>query len=87
MLNLLHSKGLASMEADEHGRIPLVEAIKENTDSAGSVVSWLLQHGANATAVNDHGESPIAVAGFENKFEVSAPSSRLWKHRLCSTVL
>lgn len=59
LLKTLHEKSLLSNDADAHGRIPLIEAVRSADQT---VVDFFLVHGANVSATNSQGESPISVA-------------------------
>ena len=65
LLELLRSRGTLSMEADKHGRVPIIEAVRMG-DKA--VVSWLVQHGANVSqtsvGVGSHLESSQMAPAF-----------------------
>ena len=68
LLKLLSSRGSLELGPDKHGRVPLIEAVRSG-DKA--VVEWLLEKGANASAVSGSGEeTPVAIAAMENHFDL-----------------
>jgi ankyrin repeat protein len=52
---------------DTHGASPLLEACRHGNSAA---VEWLLQHGANASARSNFGETPIGLAAHGGYFEL-----------------
>ena len=71
LLDLALARGSISVaqldEPDRHGRLPLIEAVRTG-DLA--VVEWLLQRHVNVSRVSDAGDTPLAVAAYEDKFHV-----------------
>lgn len=66
LLSALHEKGVGMMQ-EQHGRLPLTEAVSRGEPT---VVEWLLQHGANASASGEYGEPPICTAASEGKWQI-----------------
>ena len=67
LLALLQKRGILDVEAKSHGRVPLVEAVRQGHTTS---VEWLIKAGANVSATTHSGETALAVAAFEDRFPI-----------------